>query len=297
MMKIFAGKITLIRTGKIISRQARRNYDKALTSSPEYVIIYQAIFRKNKGHTMIYEIAGLRVLIKNKDLFTTRFCEGWISADQNSLPDLCAEATEEAMAEEKAVSPGYPDGYVENICIYRNLCQQLPEYGRFLVHSAVLSYNNEGFAFLGRSGTGKTTHTGLWLQYLPGAEIINGDKPVFQKDGDIFYAFGTPWMGKEARGKNAKVPLKALCFLAQKKENTIRRLTPKETSEKLMTQLLIPQDEKNAIATLELADSLISSVPAYLLECDISETAVRTSFEGMTGKKYENEKQSKGNLL
>lgn len=161
MVKIFAGKITLIRTGKIISRQARRNYDKALTSSPEYVIIYQAIFRKNKGHTMIYEIAGLRVLIKNKDLFTTRFCENWISADQNSLPDLCAEATEDAMAEEKAVSPGYPDGYIENICIYRNLCQQLPEYGRFLVHSAVLSYNNEGFAFLGRSGTGKTTHTGL----------------------------------------------------------------------------------------------------------------------------------------
>lgn len=64
-----------------------------------------------------------------------------------------------------------------------------------------------------------------------------------------------------------------------------------------MTQLLIPQDEKNAIATLELADSLISSVPAYLLECDISETAVRTSFEEMTGKDYENEKQSKGDLL
>ena len=68
------------------------------------------------------------------------------------------------------------------------------------------------------------------------------------------------------------------------------RLTPKETSARLFPQLLLPTDEENAAATLELADRLISSVPAYLLGCNISEEAVKTAFEGMTGRSYEREK-------
>ena len=41
--------------------------------------------------------------------------------------------------------------------------------------------------------------------------------------------------------------------------------------------------------TLELADALISAVPAYLLKCTISEEAVKMSFEALTGKSYERE--------
>lgn len=243
---------------------------------------------------MIYEIAGLRISIQNRYDYTARFCRGWLSPDQTSPADLSVSATEEALAEERRLSPGYSDGYIENICLYRELCLRLPVRNRFLMHAAVLSYGEDGFAFLGRSGTGKTTHTGLWLQYLPGTEIINGDKPIIRREENAFYACGTPWMGKEGRGKNAEVPLKALCFLEQKTQNSLRRLTPKETSARLFPQLLLPADEENAAATLELADGLISSVPAYLLGCNISENAVRTAFEGMTGRNYHSEKEKYG---
>lgn len=239
---------------------------------------------------MIYEIAGLRIQIVNRYEYTSRFCREYLSSDQSSPFDLRARATDGEMQAERAASPGYSDGYIENICLYRSLCLQLPRLGRFLMHSAVLSFRGEGFAFLGRSGAGKSTHTSLWLKYLPGTEIINGDKPIVCAEGNTFYACGTPWMGKEGRGKNAKAPLAALCFLTQETENHLLRLTPKETSARLFPQLLLPTDEENAAATLELADRLISSVPAYLLGCNISEEAVKTAFEGMTGRSYEREK-------
>lgn len=235
---------------------------------------------------MIYEIADLRIRIKNRCSFTTKFCEEYLAEDQDLPCDLSAEATEAAFAEEKQASPEYSDGYIENICIYRDICLQLPKFDRFLMHAAVVEYEGAAYAFLGRSGAGKSTHTALWLKYLPGAEILNGDKPVLRLENGRIYACGTPWMGKEGRGKKGKAPLKALCFLEQASENSLRSLRSGELSTRVFRQLLLPSDEENAARTLELADALVSSVPAYLLACDISEEAVRLSFQAMTGKAY-----------
>ena len=239
---------------------------------------------------MIYDIAGLRIDIKNRCAFTAKFCENYLSPDQNAPADLSAEVTNEAFFEEKQNSPNFSDGYIENICLYRNICSQIPILNRFLLHAAILEYDGKGYAFLGRSGTGKSTHTGLWLKYLPSAFIVNGDKPILQFTEDGFYAYGTPWMGKEGLGRNVKTKLNGLCFLEQAKTNAIRSLSPQEVSQRLFSQILLPQREESVVATLELADKLIQSVPAYLLQCDISEEAVITSFEEMTKTSYPNHK-------
>ncbi len=239
---------------------------------------------------MIYEIAGLRVQINNKYPFTTRFCQAYLSEDQETAADLQANVTEEEFNAERAASEAFSDGYIENICLYRSICTQLPVHNRMLMHCSVLDYDGAGYAFLGRSGTGKSTHTKLWLKHLSPTKVVNGDKPILEyRDGE-FIAYGTPWMGKEQWGERTTVPLKGLCFLEQAKVNAIRRLKPSETSTRLFTQLLIPQEEENAAATLELADKLISIVPAYLLQCDISEEAVKTSFEEMTGYSFYDKK-------
>ena len=239
---------------------------------------------------MIYEIAKLRIQIENRYAYTRSFCEAYLSADQTSPADICVSVTEEEMATEKKLSPNFSDGYIENICIYRNICLQLPQKGRMLMHCSVLSYEGNAYAFLGRSGTGKSTHTRLWLKYLPSAKVINGDKPILEyKDGQ-FIAYGTPWMGKEHWGENSQAPLKGLCFLEQAKVNAIRKLSVKESPSRLFTQILLPQDEENACATLELADKMVTQVPAYLLQCDISEEAVQKSFEALTGLSFTEKK-------
>ncbi len=235
---------------------------------------------------MIYEIAGLRISIKNRCKYTEIFCEKYLSEDQESPTDLEVAVTDEEFYAEKALSEGFSDGYIENICLYRAICRQLPTLNRMLLHAAVLEYEGNGYAFLGRSGTGKSTHTGLWLKRLKGARIVNGDKPILEYKKGEFIAYGTPWMGKEGLGCNASVPLKGLCFLEQAKENEVVKLTPAEAAARVFAQILIPEDADNAARTLELTDKLVTEIPCYLLKCTISEEAVQKSFEALTGKIY-----------
>lgn len=235
---------------------------------------------------MVYDIAGLRILIQNRCRYTEVFCKEYLSSDQESPADISAVVTNEEFYAEKKESSQFSDGYIENICLYRCICRQMPVLNRMLLHAAVLEYEGNGYAFLGRSGTGKSTHTGLWLKHLQGSKIVNGDKPILQATDNGFIAYGTPWMGKEGLGCNASVPLKGLCFLEQAKENSITRLSPAEAATRIFTQILFPEDEENATRTLELTDKLVMDTPAYLLKCNISEEAVKTSFEAMTGKTY-----------
>ncbi len=234
--------------------------------------------------------------MENAYPFTTKFCAQYLAKDQAAPVDIVARVTEEEFDTEKAASPNFSDGYIENICLYRSVCLQLPQRSRMLLHCSVVDFAGSGYAFLGRSGTGKSTHTRLWLRYLQNCKVVNGDKPILERRGESFIAYGTPWLGKEGWGERSSVALKGLCVLEQAKENSLRRLTPAEASTRLFSQILLPTDEKNASATLELLDMLITNVPAYLLRCDISEEAVQTSFEGMTGLSFaENKRKGEEN--
>ena len=205
---------------------------------------------------MIYDIAGLRIKIENQYAFTDKFCQAYLSPDQHSSVDIIAKVTEDEFREEKEGSPQFSDGYIENICLYRSICIQLPHLKRMLLHAAVLEYDGNAYAFLGRSGTGKSTHTGLWLKHIPRTSIVNGDKPILEYVDGGFTVFGTPWMGKERLGNNTKAPLKGLCFLEQAKENSIRRLTAAEVSTRLFTQVLLPEREESVVETLDLIDKM-----------------------------------------
>jgi len=245
---------------------------------------------------MIYEIAGLRIQINNKYEYTTKFCREYLSPDQLSPAILSATVSEEEFLAEKELSSGFSDGYIENICLYRSICTQIPVLKRMLLHCAVLEYEGKSYAFLGKSGTGKSTHTRLWKKYLSTPRMINGDKPILEFHEPFFIAHGTPWNGKEAWGCKDSAPLCGLCFLEQAKENAIRPLAPSEVSMRLFGQMLLPENEENAVATLEMADLLIKQTPAYLLQCTISEEAVKLSFEQLTGLSYESKKEKEGKL-
>lgn len=236
---------------------------------------------------MVYDIADLRIEIKNKYEYTDNFCREYLSSDQTSNCDVFVEISEEELKKEKLLSPGYSDAYIENLSIYRKICEKMPEFDRFLLHTAVLEYRGEGYAFLGKSGTGKSTHTGLWLKNLEEAKILNGDKPIVGFDGGKFIVYGTPWMGKERLGYNGKAPLKTLCFIEQAKENSIEKIPVESVAQRLFKQILLNGNPISITKTLELADILVKSVPAYLLKCDISNEAFKTSFDCLTGVRDE----------
>ena len=48
----------------------------------------------------------------------------------------------------------------------------------------------------------------------------------------------------------------------------------------------MPQDKEAMDATMKLIDRLITTVPIFILECDISEDAVKASFSELTKEEY-----------
>ncbi len=234
---------------------------------------------------MVYEIAGLRIDISAAYAYTQRFCAEYLALDQTSPVDFSVRVSEEEVSKEWDKTPNFSKGYLENICIYRAICRRLPRFRRMLLHCSVLEYDGAGYAFLGESGAGKSTHAALWVQCVFGASILNGDKPIVEYRESGFYAYGTPWNGKENYGKKGCVPLKGLCFLEKATKNAIRLLDRKQTTMRLLKQCLFSQSQEEVDKTLSLVDRL-GQMPAYLLECDISEQAVNLAFEKLIGKEY-----------
>jgi hypothetical protein len=104
-----------------------------------------------------------------------------------------------------------------------------------LIHASVVEKDQRGYAFLGKSGTGKSTHSSLWLRHIEGTKLLNDDNPAIRIEDDCsVYVYGTPWSGKTPCYKNRRVPLKALVRLEQAPRNCFTR---KEGAEALITLL------------------------------------------------------------
>lgn len=41
-----------------------------------------------------------------------------------------------------------------------------------LIHASAICHKNQAYAFIAKSGTGKSTHSSLWLKYIPECELI-----------------------------------------------------------------------------------------------------------------------------
>src|SRR5690606_4740994 len=91
-----------------------------------------------------------------------------------------------------------------------------------LIHASAITCNGAGYAFLGKSGTGKSTHSRLWLEHIEGSELINDDNPAvrLENDGQV-YIYGTPWSGKAACYRKLKVRLRAFVRLKQAPYNKV----------------------------------------------------------------------------
>ena len=201
--------------------------------------------------------------------------------------DIVATATPEGVEAELAEEPNVSALNAEKSCLFRCIAERSPYFGSFLFHCAAISYEGEGYLFGALSGTGKSTHISLWRHYLGDkVEIVNGDKPLLRMTGEEPEICSTPWAGKEGWQNHSIVPLRGICLLRRGEENRIERVEPKECMRLIMQQVYLPRDRQALFLTLGLLDQILQKTPIYLLDCDISEEAVKTSFEALTGKPY-----------
>lgn len=150
-----------------------------------------------------------------------------------------------------------------------------------VIHSSVVKHKGKGFLFLGKSGTGKSTHSQLWLKNISDAELINDDNPIIRiKDTDNIMVYGSPWSGKTPCYKSIKAPIGALVGLHQSGKNKILRLQPVSAFVEILSSVA------TLICCRPCYDSIVKTVirlsetiPFYSLECLPDDEAARLCAE------------------
>ena len=116
-----------------------------------------------------------------------------------------------------------------------------------LFHSSVVSCAGYGYMFLGKSGTGKSTHS---------------------RTPDGFYVFGSPWSGKTPCYRNVRYPLGGVVQLSQAPYNKIQRLKPLMAYAALVPSISGKRWDKQVAEGLhETEDMMASEVAVWHLEC------------------------------
>jgi len=153
------------------------------------------------------------------------------------------------------------------------------------IHSSTIRCGEGAVLFLGESGTGKSTHTRLWREHIPGAELLNDDSPIIRQTGDTVTVYGSPWSGKTPCYKQEGWPVRGMVRLSQAPHNRIRRLPVIQAIGALLPSCppAFAFDSRLQDCICETLSRIIARTPVYHLECLPDADAARLSFETVLG--------------
>ncbi|MCQ2259889.1 MAG: hypothetical protein MJZ77_00695 [Bacteroidales bacterium] len=154
-----------------------------------------------------------------------------------------------------------------------------------LVHSSVLVHDNRAVLCLGESGTGKSTHTKLWMENIPGTHRLNDDSPVLAVENGEAVVYGSPWSGKSDYYIRERYPLAGVIRLSQGPKNVIRRLGVLEAFSSLQPSCppALAQDSMFQDLIVDLVSDVIACTPIFHLSCLPNADAAWTSHDAIFG--------------
>ncbi len=100
--------------------------------------------------------------------------------------------------------------------------QAIIPHGGLSMHSSVVVNEGQAFMFMGKSGTGKSTHSRLWLNHIEGSWLLNDDNPIVRVTGEEVVVYGSPWSGKTPCYRNESAPVAGIVRLKQAPRNRFR---------------------------------------------------------------------------
>ena len=152
------------------------------------------------------------------------------------------------------------------------------------MHASVVTHSGRGFLFLGKSGTGKSTHTRLWLEHISGTELLNDDNPVLRIVDGVARVYGSPWSGKTPCYKAQDAPIGAIVRLSQAPQNRIERLSTVQAYASVMASCSGFRPIRTlADAQHETLSQIAQLVPCYHLDCLPDADAARLCQETVDG--------------
>lgn len=156
--------------------------------------------------------------------------------------------------------------------------------GSLPVHASTILCQGRAVLFLGESGTGKSTHTRLWLNTIPHCRLLNDDSPFLHAASCTL--FGSPWSGKTHCYVNESAPLAAIVRLQQAPENKMERLPALKAFAALQPSLppaFFTVDHCRE-SILAFVSRVVGQVPVYHLACLPDADAARLAFNTIFSK-------------
>lgn len=165
---------------------------------------------------------------------------------------------------------------------------KLVEYDGIMLHSSAIMMDGKAYLFSADSGTGKSTHTKLWMEtFGDRVHMINDDKPAIRLEDGVWYAYGTPWSGKHDLSSNCCAPIGGIAMLERDEKNEIEPFGGPRAAYALLKQIPLHGSSRSRGRVLELLDKLMTQVPIWKLRCNMDPEAAAVAYEAMSGKKKE----------
>lgn len=168
-------------------------------------------------------------------------------------------------------------GLENSLMVIYTLCTASHE--TLLVHSSVVENNCKGYMFLGVSGQGKSTHSDMWVNHIPGSTLINDDNPVIRIAADgTPTVYGSPWSGKRPIYKNVHYPIGGFASIEQEKENRIRKESIPVAFGILLSSCSTMKFDKDIhIKICGTVSKVLERVPVHTLYCRPDKEAAEVS--------------------
>ena len=232
----------------------------------------------------IYDIAGLKVNIINPTGRTEKQARPYLAEnqDENQHIDITIDITEQRVLAAMKEHPELVQDDWEYMLTGSDFYTGLIKFNGILLHSSCIVVDDMAYAFSADSGTGKSTHTQLWLKRFGNrAYMLNDDKPAIRIiDGEV-YACGTPFSGKYDYSTPRVVKLAGICFLERSEDNWIKTANTGRAVFNIFAQTVRKLNAEEMDGLFNVIESIFDKVPLYELGCNISDEAVDVAYNAM----------------
>lgn len=160
------------------------------------------------------------------------------------------------------------------LLMYLCIEQILLEYGCLVLHSSHVNVDGKGLVFSAPCQTGKSTQAELWRQYA-GATVLNGDRSVLRKEGNVWYVYGCPMCGTSGIHLQGKEELTNIVMLSKARENRARKIQGMEAFRMIYPQITVSGWNRTYVdRVIELLNELLTDVPVWQYACTKEPEAV-----------------------
>ena len=137
-----------------------------------------------------------------------------------------------------------------------------------LIHASLVRCKGYGYAFIAKSGTGKSTQVSMWLRNIPDCDLMNDDNPIVRIQEGKAFIYGSPWSGKTPCYRQVKAPLGAITRIDRAPQNSIEKLEPIEAFASILPSCSSMKWDKDIFnAICNNVTKIVETTGIYTLHC------------------------------